>query len=324
LLNRRAAERQQDAYQGFQDTETSFVATVLQLVPSTSWRFGRMRGHGDLLSFSCARADDEQTEIEHFRTCCRSLPRRGVTIANVSDPQHPHAVAIAFPGPVAELAILVLLRDEALGPFRRDELELLALAVELGEEMLTVGSPFAHPSHAQPVHKRRSARMVVILDRLYRIVLVGGVQPGSASTVNGFRGLPEIVEQAVRGMTNAWRADPAVTVNAVTMLPPFLMVRAQSIEGAGGEPYLAVTIERVRRRNALRHASERYEITPREERVLAHLLSGMRIDEIGARLNIATSTVNDHVKSLIARTGSSNRSQMLARILGWDGADPGG
>jgi DNA-binding NarL/FixJ family response regulator len=54
--------------------------------------------------------------------------------------------------------------------------------------------------------------------------------------------------------------------------------------------------------------------------VLALLLDGLKLDEIGAQLHITTSTVQDHIKSMVDKSGSRNRTELIARVLGWESA----
>ena len=64
-------------------------------------------------------------------------------------------------------------------------------------------------------------------------------------------------------------------------------------------------------------------MSPREAQVLVHLLEGSQIPEIGERLFITSSTVQDHIKSLLHKTGSKNRSHMIAQVLGWGASEDG-
>ena len=52
--------------------------------------------------------------------------------------------------------------------------------------------------------------------------------------------------------------------------------------------------------------------------ILALLLDGHHLDSIAKRLFITSSTVQDHIKSMLDKTGSHNRSELIARILGWE------
>jgi DNA-binding NarL/FixJ family response regulator len=49
------------------------------------------------------------------------------------------------------------------------------------------------------------------------------------------------------------------------------------------------------------------------------LLDGAKLEEIGEALNITTSTVQDHIKSMVDKTDSRNRTELIARVLGWEG-----
>jgi DNA-binding CsgD family transcriptional regulator len=51
--------------------------------------------------------------------------------------------------------------------------------------------------------------------------------------------------------------------------------------------------------------------------VLALLLDGNHLDQIAKQLHITPSTVQDHIKSMLDKTESRNRSELIARVLGW-------
>jgi DNA-binding CsgD family transcriptional regulator len=52
--------------------------------------------------------------------------------------------------------------------------------------------------------------------------------------------------------------------------------------------------------------------------VLELLLDGNHLDQVAMHLHITSSTVQDHIKSMLDRTGSRNRSELIARVLGWE------
>jgi DNA-binding CsgD family transcriptional regulator len=300
----------------------SLISLVGQLVQFDAWRLGRVQGK-TVVSFACARTEDQDLEMKRFFACYRRQQRRldPREIAIVHDPAYANAVTMTLTAPDGTDAMLVLLRDEQMGPFTEDEYRLLALAKGLGEECLASGFVAAEVVDASWAAQRRAKPMLFILDRSYRIVMGHHADLGDDQELAGFPArfvdrLPEVIEKAVRRISADWAEDRTSVVSGVAMPLPFLSVRIHSIRGAE-DHCLAVTIERMRRRDILLRASKRYFITPREREVVRYLLEGMRIDEIGECLNIAASTVNDHVKKLIERTGASNRSQMLARILGW-------
>ena len=86
--------------------------------------------------------------------------------------------------------------------------------------------------------------------------------------------------------------------------------------GDGTDGDIAVTIEPstpAERREvfALAHA-----LTPREREILDQLATGADAPTIAERLVLSLHTVHDHVKAILAKTGTSHRQALLARIVG--------
>ena len=82
--------------------------------------------------------------------------------------------------------------------------------------------------------------------------------------------------------------------------------------------FIGVRIDRFHPPNSLTGPATRYHISPREVQVLALLLDGNHLDQIADQLSITSSTVQDHIKSMLDKTGSRNRSELIARVLGWE------
>jgi DNA-binding CsgD family transcriptional regulator len=81
--------------------------------------------------------------------------------------------------------------------------------------------------------------------------------------------------------------------------------------------FTGVRIDRFQPPNSLTGAAAQFHISPREVQVLALLLDGYHLDQIAQQLYITSSTVQDHIKSMLDKTRSQNRSELLARVLGW-------
>jgi DNA-binding CsgD family transcriptional regulator len=297
------------------------IASVQQLVPFKAWRLGQVQGK-TLAWFRFGPDGDEKAEIQRFFACYRSQQRRldPRAIATVHDPAYPYAVMMSLTAADGAEPMLIALRDKEMGPFTESDFRLLALAKTLSEETLA-GTAHSEdePRPAEPF--QRAKPMLFILDQSYQTVMgnrFDALPSNDASNANSTLGirLPQVFEKTIRDLTAAWAKDPSVSVNVSAMPVPSLYLRIHDLASEQGY-FLAVTIEMTRRRNVLLGASKRFFITPREREVVASLLDGMRTDEIAERLSITVSTVNDHIKKLIERTGASNRSQMLARILGW-------
>ena len=75
---------------------------------------------------------------------------------------------------------------------------------------------------------------------------------------------------------------------------------------------------------SLGEAAARFHISPREVQVLALLLDGKRLEQIATQLYITSSTVQDHIRSMLEKTASRNRSELIARVLGWEATAPEG
>ncbi|MGM0386415.1 MAG: LuxR C-terminal-related transcriptional regulator [Actinomycetota bacterium] len=58
-----------------------------------------------------------------------------------------------------------------------------------------------------------------------------------------------------------------------------------------------------------------YDLTAREQEVLSQLAAGHATGEIADRLFISEHTVRDHIKSLLAKTGTGSRGELLSLLL---------
>jgi DNA-binding CsgD family transcriptional regulator len=308
---------------GSTESSDEIVALVRRLVSFSAWRFGQVQAKS-LVSFAHGPGADEKSAVKQFFACYRQRQRRldARGVSAVQDPAYPHAVTLWFTGSDSAQAMLVLLRDAELGAFSAEEMRLLGLARSLAEEALSAVTMPAETDAEQVL--RRARPVLYILDKNYRTVMGNGALDGEGAGKDDLtspggpsgKRLPDVFETTIREMTTEWAADPTRPVDVATMPLPFLLMRIHDLSSQEGH-FLAVTIEKTRRRNVLLSASKRFLITPREREVVASLLNGMRTDEIAGTLGITVSTVNDHIKKLIERTGASNRSQMLALILGW-------
>jgi DNA-binding CsgD family transcriptional regulator len=129
--------------------------------------------------------------------------------------------------------------------------------------------------------------------------------------------LPQLFADTVRMLTAGWTDDFASRLPGIAVPVPFLALRVHPMSGASGW-CTGVTIQRLRQENALIHAAAHYRISPRELQVLARLLQGSSLAEIAQTLTISSSTVQDHIKRLIEKTRSGNRSEMIANMFRHD------
>lgn len=99
-----------------------------------------------------------------------------------------------------------------------------------------------------------------------------------------------------------------------------LCVRLVRLVGTDGER-TALFLEPIYTREALENAVARFRLSPRESDVVRFLLDGASVSEVADGLGIAQSTVGDYLKRLFAKTGVRNRTEMIAKLLGWHPAE---
>lgn len=123
--------------------------------------------------------------------------------------------------------------------------------------------------------------------------------------------LTETLAQLIRELGVAPRGA------AVTRALPFAFVRLSRLAGGSASFYL-VSVEPARRRATVLRAMTRYGLSRREGQVLGEVLRGSSSTEIGESLSISSSTATFHLKQLLRKTSSRNRTELTARVLGWE------
>jgi DNA-binding CsgD family transcriptional regulator len=127
--------------------------------------------------------------------------------------------------------------------------------------------------------------------------------------------LPAFVERVVRRMTSLDVADAPERRMSAYLLPGVVIQAIRFTTPDGGN--VSVWLETLGARHMIRSATTKFRISVREREVLSLLFDGHSIADIARHLFIAESTVADHVKRVITKTGARNRVEMAAKILGW-------
>jgi len=123
------------------------------------------------------------------------------------------------------------------------------------------------------------------------------------------------LQPALEHPIRQWRAGGAPDGEFATAQVTGIALRAITLQGPMS--WTAVVLERVCTRETLETAKGRFGLSPRECDVLRLVLEGDSACEIGARLRIAEYTVGDYLKRIFAKTQVRNRSEMIAKVLGW-------
>lgn len=311
------------------DPAASLIADILRVIPVSHWTFARLKDNDSASDFlgSDARGSERSASLGRLRIefvlqreQTKKGPRLSPTLGALPE-GYARGVTLVFAGGRRELGILSLLRTEDLGPFTSAELRLLALALDSSADRLAGFplieiTPSAH--HLEGAAPDRGAGMYV-LDEALKIVLAWNAAEGREAAITNARThlgdrLPPVIESAVAELISQWTSDPASQSGEVRPVP-FLLVRASHLSGPSGA-FVGVMLERVPGANALTGAGDTFALTPRELQTLALLLEGLSLEEIGRSMHIQSTTVQDHIKNMLEKTNSKNRSEMIAKIVG--------
>lgn len=97
----------------------------------------------------------------------------------------------------------------------------------------------------------------------------------------------------------------------------WLSLRAARMSGHGGAAAdIAVTIEIASPAERMDLYCRAHGLTPREVELLTALAKGSDTRQLASELFVSEHTVQDHLKSIFAKTGTANRGSLLARALG--------
>ncbi|MDQ2872548.1 MAG: helix-turn-helix transcriptional regulator, partial [Candidatus Eremiobacteraeota bacterium] len=194
------------------------------------------------------------------------------------------------------------------------------------------GMPATRPGIEQNpsiIRSRRPGQLAIFtIDSTLRIVgswLSSDPPAAEMRSIVSPRGnaLPVFLETSVREATVEWNWETGEHCSvAVTCPIPQLIVRAIPMR-EGAMMHMVVLVELLHVRYTLATAQHDFRLSDREVQVLQLLFEGHRGSDIADALYLAESTVQDHIKHAIAKTGSSNRVEMTAKILGWSQRDRG-
>jgi DNA-binding CsgD family transcriptional regulator len=314
------------------DPAYPILSEILGVVPASRWTFARVGQSGDLVSVFSSHANGKGQaglvdEFKRQRAKSPVGPRIAATLGPLDDFES--GITLLFADARAHFGILTLLRTAALGPFTSSEISMLTFALDALSERLSAlrllpptQQVAALPDHDETgVSSESPEGAFYVLDRDLQIVMAWNAEDQRRIAVTGLQTriaerLPAVLEETVRELTAAWSSG---SVNQSGMARPvsFLVVRTQPMSGPTGL-FIGVRIDRFQPANSLTDAASLFHISPREVQVLALLLDGNHLDQIAQQLYITSSTVQDHIKSMLDKTGSRNRSELIARVLGWE------
>jgi DNA-binding CsgD family transcriptional regulator len=325
------AGSQPNAMRGLPESDAAYpiVSGILAVVPASRWTFARVEPSGELASLFGSVAGSEilgiADEFKRQRLKVPSGSRISATLGPLDD--YASGITLLFADARANYGILTLLRTRELGPFTSSEISMLTFALDAVSDYLSALRLQPPPKDADVTREAASLApepredAFYVLDRDLQIILAWSAEEERRVALTGLHTkiaerLPLVLEDTVRELTAAWSNDAANTPGVARPVS-FLVVRTQPLSGPAGL-FIGVRVERFVPANSLTGVASKFHISPREVQVLALLLDGNHLDQIAKQLFITSSTVQDHIKSMLDKTGSSNRSELIARILGWE------
>ena len=307
------------------------ISAILDIVSASRWTFARIRPNGDLVLVLSSHANREllAQSTDEFRRQRQKTPtgsRIAATLGSLDG--FASGITLLFADARANFGILTLLRTVEMGPFTSSEIGMLTLALDAVSERFsalrlepqarTAAKSSTHPTDGPSEHPDGA---LYVLDSDLQIVLAWNPEDQRRIALTGLHTriaerLPAVLEETVRTLTTGWSSG-SVNQPGISRPVPFLVVRTQPMSGPAGL-FIGVRIDRFQEPNSLTGVADRFHISPREVQVLALLLDGNRLDQIAKQLHITSSTVQDHIRSMLDKTESGNRSELIARILGWE------
>jgi DNA-binding NarL/FixJ family response regulator len=135
-----------------------------------------------------------------------------------------------------------------------------------------------------------------------KVVLVDLRSDAAASDLSGLRG------EGVRRVIAIGEATPGTV---------YQNLDARVGVDASVDELIAAIIgtARTNSRPTAETTSELERLTPRERDVMALLLAGLRVEQIGAQLGIAANTVRTHLQNILAKLGVKSRAEAAAWAL---------
>ncbi len=172
---------------------------------------------------------------------------------------------------------------------------------------------------AAPGWRRSSAPVMFVIDAQLRPVLAEEPAVDDSPLHALYRPrdghTPPLLAETLAHLVRELESTPPGA--AVTRALPFAFVRLARLAG-GSAPFYLVAVEPARRRATILRAMTRYGLSRREGQVLSEVLRGSSSTEIGESLSISGSTATFHLKQLLRKTSSRNRTELTARVLGWE------
>ena len=107
----------------------------------------------------------------------------------------------------------------------------------------------------------------------------------------------------------------AEVTRARTIDGEWLVIRTGKLDGRGATGRIVVTLEPAKPAEIISVLTAVHGLTAREAEVLEHVLAGRTRTETAHRLFVSPYTIQDHLKSIYAKTGVNSRQELSAQLF---------
>jgi DNA-binding CsgD family transcriptional regulator len=215
---------------------------------------------------------------------------------------------------------VALFRDDRSSPYREEEVEFAATLSGLLARGLRVGL-MARLAAESPGSSAVTGPAVLVFDAGGHLKEASvGAEERLADLV---RGVQTAAHSAVMGslIAGAWRyaagfTDVLPSSRLRLLSGDWVVLHASPLSAADGSTAsVVVTIEEARPPEIVPLLVAGFGLTPRERDVTQLVLQGMDTREIATTLHVSPHTVQDHLKSIFAKTGVGTRRELVARVF---------
>jgi DNA-binding CsgD family transcriptional regulator len=317
---------------GFEGFEASrrrrLEASLRRCVRAASaadWALGVFDTNQDIVAFDTSGGEiDDRTALALLSMVpLPSSPGPVALDAPAEDAQKfPAALGISVAaGPKHSAAVVLFLREPSQNVWSPAADAIRSAIGEVGEELAYA---YLDAPGAQAPAAPDGPHAFFLLSSTYQVEMEWLRNNGAFSQLvrPEARRLPLFLERAVRRLTASWNFSRAGTC-VPRVAYPLHGLALRVVPMVRNDVYVGVFLDLYDDGREAAETVSGFRISSREREVLYALLDGRSIAEIAASLNLAESTVNDHVARMISKTRARNRIQMVATLLGWAGARPG-
>jgi DNA-binding CsgD family transcriptional regulator len=229
---------------------------------------------------------------------------------------------------------LDLWRQRADRPFTEDDVRFLAAIAPAVAAALRTRQARAfttQPAAALAVARAPEGPAVLVLDEALRITAstsaatgwLRRLQPSAPGTIPVPAVVYNVAAQLLAAEAGADAHEPSTRVWAGEH--GWVTVRAgrlDALPAAGGPPAITVTIEPTGASQRLELFARSHGLTARERQLLILVAGGGDTRQLARAMGVSANTVQDHLKSIFAKTVTNSRQALLATALGTSRHDP--